>query len=331
MSTFDSELAALLALDALDADEQADAELRMGTFPPGYAAASAALAENVAAAPPAELRAATLERALGRRTPGRPVDGVRPCEPAEAFDRTIEDMWGLLNSLTDAEWDAPAHPDHGRVRDLIAHLVGVERLSARWLDPADQVALVVDHIESTRAVVDELADESAHEVARQWYQAVRAVAAAAAQGDPDRPVSFHDLVSDVPGFLITRTFELWAHTMDICAATGRPMLLLDDARMAELSRRLMAVVPLALAYGGSSQPGRTARFVLTGRAGGVYTVPLDPNTTVGEPDVIITTDPTDLCRLAASRLDPAELAAVVEGDEALAHAVLSGLDAFARD
>ncbi len=90
------EIAALLALDALEPDEQADAELRAGTFPPGLAEAAAVLAETTVAEPPAALRSATLARALARRAAGRPVDGVHPCAPAEAFDRTIADLDRLL-------------------------------------------------------------------------------------------------------------------------------------------------------------------------------------------------------------------------------------------
>ena len=91
---------------------------------------------------------------------------------------------------------------------------------------------------------------------------------AATRGDADRRVTFHDLTTSIDGFLITRTFELWAHSMDIAAATGRPMPELDPERMATLSGRLMAAVPLALPYRGSTAPGRTARFVLTGPSGG---------------------------------------------------------------
>ena len=135
MTYFDDELAALLALDALGPDEQADAELRLGTFHTPLSEAGAALAEVAATAPPPDLRAAVVERALARRPAGRPVGGAVPCTATDAFDRTVADLYGLLVSLTDAEWDLPAHPEHGRVRDLIAHLTGVERLSQRWLGP----------------------------------------------------------------------------------------------------------------------------------------------------------------------------------------------------
>ena len=331
MTSFDDELAALLALDALEPDEQADAELRLGTFPTALADASASLAERVATSPPPGLRTETLQAALTRRPAGRPVDGVQPCPPDEGFTRTVEELRLLLESLSDAEWDLPAHPEHGRVRDLVAHLVGVERLALRWLDPDDDVPLLPDHVESTRDVVAALAGADPRVIARDWYHAAQAVATAAADGDPTRSITFHDITTSVAGFLVTRTFELWAHAMDVAAAIGRPSPELDPERMLTLSSRLMAAVPLALAYRRSTAPGRSARFVLTGASGGCYAVPLHPGEQPEEPDVTLVADTVDLCRVAARRLRPQDLAATVDGDAGLATLVLAGLDAFARD
>jgi uncharacterized protein (TIGR03083 family) len=330
------EVAALLALDALPPDEQADAELRHGTFPAGLGDLVAALAETTAVPPPAELRQAMLDRALSRRPAGRAQPPAPRCTPAESYDRSVEDFRALLSSLTEAEWELPAHEEHGTVRELVAHLAGVERLCVAWLDPSapPPVDPSVDHITATRPVIDELAGASAADVLGAWYVAARAVAAIAATGDPHRPVSFHDLTDDVDGLLVTRTFELWAHGMDIAYATGRPMPTLDTERMALMSARFMTVLPHALAYRNSAIPGRSARFVLTGPAGGCYDVPLDPRTTLppgAQPDVVIVTDVVDLCRVAARRLPAASLPVRVDGDRALADAVLAAADAFARD
>lgn len=340
----DQELAALLALDALGPDEQADGELELGTFPPGLAEASAALAELTVAEPPEQLRGATLDRAIGRRAAGRPVDAAVPSEPADAFARTVADMYQLLEGLSSAEWEQPAHPEHGRVREVIAHLIGIERLSRRWLVADDSLPPVLDHIAATRPVLDELARVEPVELARAWHRAALEVGAAAAGGDPGRAVAFHDLQVSVPGLLVIRTFEIWAHAIDVALATGRALPRLDPQRMALLSGRLMAVLPFALAYRGSARPGRIGRFVLTGSAGGCFTVPLAPVSDAppefgsqampilhDEPDFTLVADPIDLCRIAARRLRPAELAASVQGDRALAELVLADLDAFARD
>jgi uncharacterized protein (TIGR03083 family) len=331
MTPHDDDLAVLLALDALEPDEQADAELRLGTFPAGVSSTAAALGEAVTAVPPPDLRERTLGHALDRRPPGRPVEASQPCTPAEAFHRTIADFEALLRSLSVAEWDAPAHAEHGAVRDLVAHLVGVERISARWLRADPDLPQLPDHVAATRDTVAELRDLDPNELVRIWSDAVGEVVTAATTGDPARPVQWHDITLNVHRYFTTRTFELWAHGMDIALATGRPMPTLDYERMALLSSRLMAVVPHALAYRGSTVPGRAARFVLTGPAGGAYTVPLAPNEEPGDPAFVVVTDVVDVCRVAARRLRPADLPAAVEGDRELAGLVLGALDAFARD
>lgn len=334
--TYDvDELAALLALDALPAGEQADAELRYGTFAAELGEVVATLAEPVATRPPDELRDATLQRALERRPAGRPASPVAPCSPTEAFDRTVEDFHALLRSLSPADWLTSAHEEHGLVRELVAHLVGVERLCLAWLDPdaPEPVDPSVDHVSATRPVVDELAGADPGQLATAWYAAARAVAAMAATGDRSRRVRFHDLTGDVDALLVTRTFELWAHGMDIALATDRPLPTLDAERMALMSARLMAILPYALAARGRVAAGRAARVVLTGDAGGVYTVPLSPGgpPADGAPDVTIVVDVVDVCRVAARRLPAAQLQYAAEGDRSLAVAVLEAADAFARD
>jgi len=313
---FDDETAALLVLDALQPDEQADA--------------AALLAEPTVTGPPPALRGATLARAVSGRQPGRPLDAVPPCEPLVAFDRTVADLDDLLRSLTGEEWNAPAHAEHGRVRDLVAHLVGVERLVLRWLDPEDTAPDLPDHVAATRPVVAELAGTDPGDIARQWHETARAVAAAAA-GDRTRPVVFHDITISVDQLLVTRTAELWAHAIDICRATGRPSPQLDMERMAMLCNQLVAAVPLALAYRGTIAPGRAARVVLTGPAGGTFIVPLALQDQAVEPEVTIVTDAVDFCRVAVRRLRPDQLDVAIEGDRALGDLVLTSIDALARD
>jgi uncharacterized protein (TIGR03083 family) len=307
--TSDDELAALLGLDALASGQ---------TRQP----------------PPTGLRDLTIAAATRVRTPDRPVDAALPCPPVEAFARTVADFRALLASLPTDAWDRPAHAEHGRVRDLVAHLVGVERLSLRWLDPDDDVPPLPDHVAATRDTVSELADADPATLAATWRDTALAVVAAAAVADPQAPVAFHDFLTSPEGFLVIRTFEVWAHSLDVAAAADRPSPTLDPARMALMSSRLMAAVPLALAVRGTTAPSRTARFVLTGSAGGCYSVPLHPGDVVDPAagaDLLVVADTVDVCRLAARRLDPAELDAVVEGDRDLARAVLAGLAAFARD
>jgi uncharacterized protein (TIGR03083 family) len=331
----DDQLAALLALDALEAGEQIDAELRLDTWPLEQADATVPLAEAVSAEPPTDLRGDVLAAALARRPAGRPVSSPESLLPADAFGRTIEDFWSLLTSLQDDEWDAVAHEDHGRVRDLVAHLVGVEQLNLRWLDPGDDVPYLPDHVASTRPVVESLAEAPPADVVRAWHESALAMLAAAREHDGARQIPFHDIAVSVDGLMTIRTFELWAHGMDIADATGRPLPMLDDARLLLMSSRLMGALSRALAYNGVTTGDRTARFVLTGPAGGCYDIALDPAGSPPpadyEPDTTIVADVVDLCLVAAARLDHGELARSLEGDPALAELVLANVSAFARD
>lgn len=282
-------------------------------------------------APPAGLRPDVLARALARRGAGDVIGRPEPSTPAAAFAQTVEDFHSLLATLTDADWAAPSLP-HTSVAALVAHVAGMEQLSLAWLvGPTPDPATVADHLESTRPMVAALAGSSGPMVAARWYELARDVAAAAASVPADQPVLAHDLPTSAEGLLVLRTFELWAHMHDIAAATGQPASDLDAPRMALMSERLMAVLPFAVALRGVTAPGRTARLVLTGPAGGCYNVALDPSEAPGEPDTTIVVDVVDLCRVAARRLDAGALTVTIEGDQALAERVLASADAFARD
>jgi uncharacterized protein (TIGR03083 family) len=282
---------------------------------------------------PHGLRPDVLARALDRRAAGDVIGRPEPSSPQAAFAQTVVDFHALVTSLSEAEWDArPARPPHPHVRDLVAHVAGMEQVSRAWLvGPAPDAAAVADHVRATQPMIDELASSPGPVIAERWHGLARQVVTAAATVPADRPVLAHDLPTDAEGLLVLRTFELWAHMHDVAQATGRPVPDLDLPRMALMSERFMTVLPFAIAMRGNAAPGHTARFVLTGPAGGCYTVPLDPSQPPGEPDTTIVVDTTELCRLAARRLDVADLPVTIEGDAELAGRVLASADALAKD
>jgi hypothetical protein len=288
--------------------------------------------------PPAGVRADVLATALARRDAHRPVDAVAPCSPAAAYRRAADDLRSLLDSLPRSAWDAFAHADYGPVRALVAHLAGVEELTLGWLGarPLDDRLATTNHRDATRAAVEALGGLEPAELVDRWHAGTIEVEAAARTADPALPIMAHDLPTDPDGLLVLRAFELFAHTHDVAAAAARPVPAVDPAQLALMSQRLVEGLPFALASRGTTLPGRTARLVLTGdtatgRAGGVYDVALDPSTDAGAPEVTIIVDVTAVCLLAARRHTPATVGAVVDGDAALADAVLAGAGAFARD
>jgi uncharacterized protein (TIGR03083 family) len=307
LDELDVELAELLALDPLARDD-------------------------VVPAPPADLRTEVLLAALEERPAGAPLPSApRQAAPLDAFRTTVAELRAVLDVLDPAAWDAGTSTVHGTVRDLVAHLAGVEEVMAAQVGAGRPRASDVDHVASAAAMAAAIVGGSPTELAARWHDGAERLAALAEAAGPDAPVQANDIPTDVAGMLVLRTFEVWAHTEDVCRATGRPAPRLDAARLALMSRRLLDVLPLAMAVQGVPRPGHTARLVLTGAGGGCYDRPLAPDDVVGVPDVELVVDVVDLCRLAARRARPEDVDLAIDGDEELASAVLVAVGAFARD
>jgi uncharacterized protein (TIGR03083 family) len=253
--------------------------------------------------------------------------------PLSAFIDTAAEFGELLDSLTEGDWDRRTRIDGIGVRDMVEHLVGMERyllgqLGRRSAFSADRRE---DHWPATRAAAADLADLANADVARTWWQEVLSLIAACGQLGPDEVVRYHHLAGSVGGMLVTRTFELWTHGDDIRQAVNRPLNLLDDERLGLMVSQLMRALPIGVVLTGQPIPGRTARFIVTGAGGGVFDVPLALGETPHEPDITVTTEAVSLCRLAANRLERNDLPAVVAGDQSLLDPVLIAATAFSAD
>ena len=97
-----------------------------------------------------------------------------------------------------------------------------------------------------------------------------------------------------------------------------------------MSAYLVAALPVALALSDPAPTDVVVRFVLTGPGGATYDqafgAPGD-----AAPTTFIVADVLGLCRLAANRLQHAELVTDIDGDQVFAERVLAVAGAFARD
>jgi uncharacterized protein (TIGR03083 family) len=328
------EMAALLALDAIDEAERSAAENEVDPAQlNSLRHVASALADATAMLPPADLRDRVLAAARARRTPGFALADPAPAGAVDAFLRTVEELHDLLVDLRDEEWATPNLAVYGQTRDLIAHLVGVEEILLALLGEgvAPDPDVARDHVMATSSVILALRRAPTSVVVDRWVHAARRLAAVASSAGPDTPVAVNDIPTTVRGMLVLRTFEVWTHHEDVCRATGRPRPVLDGARLRLMSSDLMDALPAALTITGLARPGRTSRVVLTGLGGGTFERPMTMDGTAGTPDVVITADVVDFCRLAARRIAPDDLDATIEGDPALARLVLQAAGAFARD
>ncbi len=107
--------------------------------------------------------------------------------------------------------------------------------------------------------------------------------------------------------------------------------MLDGARLGLMTNELMAMLAFGMGMAGSTRPGRTATFNLSGPGGGSFDVALSPGDHPGPPDVAITASAIDLCRFVANRVRVEDLEVLVDGDRSLLEPILAGASAFAFD
>jgi hypothetical protein len=93
------------------------------------------------------------------------------------------------------------------------------------------------------------------------------------------------------------------------------------------------ILPLALALAGRQRPGKTARLALTGPGGGEWLVPMGVGDDVTgsplTPDVTVTADVVDWCRLVGDRMTPEAMRVRIDGDEQLGRDLVAAAPALA--
>ena len=287
---------------------------------------------------------ADLPAGLGDRILAAATTGARPARHRgwstaggadTAFLTTAVELRQLLDALADDEWTNPTGVAGGAsVRDLVLHLVGVERYLLGQLGrrPRIEAPRPEDHYSVLRAAAADLDEADPADIVRAWWSEMLELVAACAELGPEHDIAYHHLASPIRSLLVVRTFELWTHDDDIRRAVGIPANQLDHERLTLMSTALVEALSLGMALAGTTQPGRTVRIDLTGPGGGTsFVTALSPGEIAGIPDLTIETSALDLCRLASNRLSIDRLEAVVEGDRSLLEPVLVGAIAFAMD
>jgi uncharacterized protein (TIGR03083 family) len=252
-----------------------------------------------------------------------------------ALARTAAELSSLLDSLEPAEWNLPTNVQDDTVHGLVLHLVGVERYMLGQLGrrPAASAPTRAEHSTVTRELAADMAGADSSRLARTWWLEVMELIGAVGEVGPDHPVAYHHLSSGARGMAAVRTFEVWTHNEDIRRATARGLSPLDEPRLALMSTSLLSSLGGGMALMGTSQPGRSARIHVTGAGPDTLTfdAALAYGETAGAPDITVTVDALDLCRLASNRVPIADLPAEVDGDRSLLEPMLVGATAFAMD
>ena len=336
MSTDDAMLDELLgayALDAVEPDEAVAVEAYLERSP-GAAdevgrlrKAAAWIGATEALAPPRALHDTVLDAARARRPAHRDAGGGNPflavyLSETGRFDAVLDDVpdeaWAVrtFNGLT--------------VRELVTHLASMESTVASVIGSLTVPEVTELDIERRTAIfLARFRDRPLADVRSAWRESVEAISGWFVAAPADSAVSVFGLTLGRDSLLVTRAFETWTHADDIRRAVERalePPAAPTLARMADLS---VTSMPAALEVAGRAHADKTARVVLTGAGGGDWLIPLGFGEVGETPDVVLTADVVDWCRVVSERMAPEELPRTVDGDPALADDLAAASSAFA--
>ena len=277
--------------------------------------------------PPAGLRERVLEASLRARQAGRTLPEVPRISPAEAFSRAADAFYGLLCTLGEQDWRLHALRDLD-VQGLAGHLIGVEEDVQRALSD-DPVEEHQDHVTSTQPTADRQAGRAVAATRTDWRRVADRTLELVRDADMTAEVIVWGIPLPLGAALVARAFELWTHENDIRRVAGLPASVPDVSTLRLMTELATSMLPFGAMLAGLQGPVNL-RLVLTGPGGGTWDVVIGGEEP-GPATIGIVTDVVDFCRLAANRLDPADLDMYVTGDQGRAAGVLAAASALALD
>ena len=252
-----------------------------------------------------------LQRARAERPPNVAVHAVAPLSGRDTYTATMTALLRLIDILDHHDLDAVGTP-YGAVRELLGHLVAVERDFAQFL--RSQTTSTEVH---TEARID-VAALSVNELHTALTSAFEDTLALAASVPSTTLVKLYGIAMPLSLWLTVRGFEAWTHDEDIRRSTGRPLVDPEPGRLAALTAAAVTLTPFVL-----DADVKPIRLVLTGSGGGVFEIgPVgraEAGPDVGVPPTIVI-DTMAYCRLAARRLTVSEADALIEsvdGDDSI--------------
>ena len=238
----------------------------------------------------------------------------------------FERVLSLLQSLDVNDWEQPTYCADWNVREMTAHLAGAVAAFASWGEFFRQT-VGNPHMRSEEKQVDGLnrrqvedrAGCSPAELIDEYHQAGPTAIrvrhnipwplsrAPILRGEPVSDTSLRYLLD------VIYPRDWWMHRYDLCAATGKEMIVdgEHDRRIVELVLRDVAMVLARTGLG-----DRSLMLELTGEAGGAYRFGPNP-----QPDTVVRMDLFDFALAASGRIAP---------EEALARATVAGSPAVAE-
>lgn len=257
-----------------------------------------------------------------------------------ALESEWEAFLDLLDGLDPQDWDRPSPCPGWAVRDVVAHVVGTERMllgeapSASPEDVGEREHLRNDIGHFNELWVETLAELPAADLLSMFRDVVerrRAVLADMTDEAWDA-VGFTPAGNDTHGrFMRIRVFDTWLHEQDVRDGVGAPARS-DGAEVEVALDEMETALGYVVGKLAGAPAGSTVTFELTGPRGRTRHVEVGDRAAlvpaVDEPDVTLTMSVDTFARLAGGRttVDDVEPEVAVTGDEALGRRVLANLN-----
>lgn len=290
-----------------------------------------AIGDDAIAPAPPELRERTLSEALAQRLPGSHIARPARSEASAAFEFQIRALQGLLPSLGPGDRNRPTDADY-TIGELVAHLIGTEEyfgsLLGLWrVDVPD--AARADHRATSQSAIQRHALTPLPEMIDRWNEVTEALLHALVNPELlPAEIVFHSVPLTLRSALVVRSFELWTHADDLRRALGQPLEAPPVEHLASMSSIAVRSTAAGLRLAGIDHDDRRIHVVLTGGGGGTSSLGFG-STPPADADTILVADAVDFCRMAAGRLDIADLPADITGDVDFAHDVCRAARVFA--
>lgn len=256
-----------------------------------------------------------------------------------AWHQASESLLEVCDQLPDEAWAAPTECPGWSVKDVAAHVAGIEALllgrpRPKIDDPVDAPyvrnelgRLVEVDVQARRPLPPAAVLAELREVLTERHQSLRE-----SPPDPDAPTVWVQGPTTMTGMMRLRVFDVWAHEQDIRRATDRPGHLAGPS--ADVTRDLIiASLPKTVAKLAGAAPGSVVVLSVTGATPFAVAVGVDAD---GRGSVLtppwpepptssLTLDWVELVRLACGRVDPAAAVVGYQGDVQLGRRVAARL------
>lgn len=254
-----------------------------------------------------------------------------------ALEQTLRSTIALAETFGPAEWDAPTDCPGWTVKDVVSHLIGIERSLLGDPEPEHTLPADLPHVrndfgQALEVAVDVRRPVPGERVLTELRETLDRRLAALQEIDPAQETLSPDgRMGPYARLMMFRAFDCWIHEQDIRRAVGRPGNL--DAPGAACARRVMTgALPFVVGKRAAAGPGAAVTFDIgepmpftrhvtvgaDGRARFTESAPADPAVT-------LRMDWETYVRLAAGRCTAGDAKAEVDGDTDLGHRILAGM------